>query len=65
MLPAFSQVRARHDLHGVFRASRESEEHLRHILEMQPAIVFVLDAETRITAMNRAGLAEVHGFSPR
>src|SRR5262245_43397594 len=57
MLPAVAQVRARHDLHGVFRASRESEEHLRHILEMQPAVVFVLDPETRITAMNRAGLA--------
>jgi PAS domain S-box-containing protein len=57
MLPAFAQVRARHDLHAVFRASRESQEHLLHILEMQPAIVFILDAETRVTAMNRAGLA--------
>jgi PAS domain S-box-containing protein len=54
---AFAQVRARHDLHGVFRALRDSEEHLREVLEMQPAVVFTMDAETRVMAMNRAGLA--------
>lgn len=57
LLPAFAQVRARHDLHGVFRTLRDSEEHLRRVIEMQPAVVFTMDADSRVAAINRAGLA--------
>ena len=57
LLPAFAQVRARHDLQSVFRTLRDSEEHLRLVLEMQPAVVFTMDVEARVVAMNRAGLS--------
>ncbi|MFN7985104.1 MAG: PAS domain S-box protein, partial [Vicinamibacterales bacterium] len=57
LLPAFTQVRARHDLQALFRTSRQSQDRLRTIVEFQPAVTCVIGADGVLTAMNQAGLA--------
>ena len=57
LLPAFTQVRARHDLQASFRTSRQSQDRLRTILEFQPAVTCVIGPDGVLTAMNQAGLA--------
>ena len=56
ILPAFAQVRTRHDLEVAFRTARDSEERFRTILETVPATVCVIDHTGQVAAMNRAGL---------
>jgi PAS domain S-box-containing protein len=57
LLPAFNQVRARHDLQALFRASRQSQDRLRTIVEFQPSVTCVIGTDGVLTAMNQAGLA--------
>jgi len=55
LLPTLVQVRARHDLASVFRATSERETRLRAILDLQPAVALLVDADGRMTAVNQAG----------
>ena len=56
LVPTLAQVRARHDLANVFRATSEREARLRAILDLQPAVALLVDADGRMTAVNQAGL---------
>jgi PAS domain S-box-containing protein len=56
LLPAFSQVRARHDVLAVLRTTRQSEERFRTVLELQPAVMCVIAPDGHIQAMNQAGI---------
>lgn len=57
LLPAFAQVRARHDIIAVLRTTRLSEERFRAIIELQPAVTCLVAPDGHILAMNQAGIA--------
>lgn len=56
LLATIAQVRLRHDVSTRLEKSRRNEQHLKAILESQPAAVCTVDREGTISAMNQAGL---------